>query len=128
MLRSSSTRAPGNATRTMVTNVHPDCPEVVHMNYEQCEGGQTVNVKGSIIHWPSMFHTCDVTFLPDVSVIYNLVLPPTHFISARPLLKHTFPPATLVTNLTSSHPSFVSPVRHISVTNLSPGRTGLANR
>lgn len=58
---------------------------------------------------------------------YNLLFP-THFINALPLLKHTFPPATLVTNLTSSHPFTNSPVLHICVTNLSPGLTGLANR
>src|SRR5205823_2337444 len=59
--------------------------------------------------------------------VHNLLFPPTHFINALPLLRHTFPPATLVTNRTSSQPSFTSPVRHICVTNRSPGLTGLAN-
>ena len=52
---------------------------------------------------------------------------PTTFIFALPLLKQTFPPFTLVTNLTASHSPSFSPVLQICVTKQSPGLTGDAN-
>jgi len=60
---------------------------------------------------------------------YNLLFPApsTTLITALPLLKQTFPPSTLVKNLTSSHSPSNSPILQTSVTNLSPGLTGDAN-
>ena len=60
--------------------------------------------------------------------IYSLLFAVVHFIKALPLLKTTFPPSTRVMNRTSSHPSLYSPVLQASVTSLSPGFTGAANR
>lgn len=76
------------------------------------------------------YYTHSTTSYPS---FYNLLptvfLCPTTLIFALPLLKQTFPPLTLVTNLTSSHPSpFLSPVLQICVTKQSPGFTGDANR
>ena len=69
---------------------------------------------------------------------YNLLPPPPllfpHLITALPLLNTTFPPSTLVTNLTSSHPPpsssspTIFPILQARVTSLSPGFTGAANR
>lgn len=61
-------------------------------------------------------------------IIYSLLLvDPPALTRARPLLRQTFLPSTLVSNRISSQPSLTSPVFQTEVTSLSPGRTGLAN-
>ena len=62
----------------------------------------------------------------EMQILYNLALTsstffrPTTLILARPLLKHTFPPFTSVTNLTLWNPSeSLSPKAQILVTSVS---------
>lgn len=67
--------------------------------------------------------------LPFQSLLLLLLSLSVHLTLALPLLRQTLPPWTLVTNLTSSHPSLSAfPIFHICSVSLSPGLTGLANR
>jgi hypothetical protein len=90
--------------------------------------GQWIHSKQTTISFPRMRVSLTFQGRPLIAP-YSLPFTSfvTHLIRALPLLKHTLPPSTLVANLTSSQPSFFSPVLHISVISLSAGFTGLAN-